>query len=522
MKNKIVFWGFGLSGLAALIYEINWTRELSLVIGSTTYALSTVLSAFMTGLAIGSYVGGKMIRNKDAIAIFGWLQLLIGFTGVGVHFAIVNLSGLYALTYFTFKGNPAFYFFAQFIIVFLVMIIPTAFMGATFPVAVKSCAIKLESFAEDAGGLYSINTIGAVIGAIGAGFFLIPVLGLKKTIFFAAFLNISIAILVLGKRISKRTAVFMVVGLASLFYMSPSIPKLFFNVYYANRIPSYGSYKASLNYFDTIWEKEDVEGTVQVSRGGDPPAYGLTIRGKPEGVVRFPEDAEQLLMAYLPLAARPDARSFLKIGLGPGVTLNAASKVKNLSNIDAVELNGAVIEAVRKFFFPALYADPRIQFIAADARGYLSLPGTKYDVITAQPSDPTDDSSGHLFSREYYEVVVSRLSGKGVYAQYVPYYLLGREGTDIIVKTFATVFPYVYAWNLNTNNAILLGSLAPITDSPDVMMGRIEGYRKNLSSNCQYIAGGSEVKEILREHSIPVNTDDKPVVEFLASLNLVK
>ncbi len=65
MKKWVIFWGLGFSGMAALIYEIHWTREISLVIGSTTYALSTVLAAFLSGLAAGAFIGGKMSEKRD-------------------------------------------------------------------------------------------------------------------------------------------------------------------------------------------------------------------------------------------------------------------------------------------------------------------------------------------------------------------------------------------------------------------------------------------------------------------------
>ena len=524
MKKRILFWGLGLSGMAALIYEIHWTREISFVIGSTTYALSTVLAAFMSGLAIGAYAGGKIAGKGNPLIIFGFLQFAIGISGLSVHFITNNLSQLFAWFFYSFRDLPFAFFAVQYLVIFIIILIPTSFMGAAFPVALKAYAKDFDKIAEDTGSLYSINTIGAVVGAILCGFLLIPYLGLDKTELIASLINMTIAILTFSllKDFKRLVLISSVYALVLVIYWFVPLHHPFFNVYFANRIESHDLYKSSRNDFEIVWEKEDIEGTVQVARGGNPPMYGIRIKGKPEGTLKSINDPKQLLMTYLPLASKPDAKSFLKIGLGPGVTLATAAQITSLATIDVVEINASVIEAVKKFFYPSLFEDPRIKFIVDDARQYLYKRAVKYDIITSQPSDPTDQSSGYLFTKEYYEIVRSRLTQDGVFSQFVPYYLLGKEGTDIIVKTLTSVFPYVYGWNLDeVGSLLLISSVAPIYDSPDIIKARVNGYDDNLKYSFFFGAGPSQLKQLYVSDDIPLNTDDKDLIEFIAARNLL-
>jgi spermidine synthase len=524
VKKWVIFWGLGFSGMAALIYEIHWTREISLVIGSTTYALSTVLAAFLSGLAAGAFIGGKMSVKRDPFLVFGYLQFAISVTALFIHFINNNLSPFFAWTYYSFKDYPSVFFLVQYITVFLIILIPTSLMGASFPFAMKAYAKDFDKVSEDAGSLYSINTVGSVLGAILCGFILIPYLGLGKTEILATLINLTVALFtfLMMKNYGRMIAVSGAYVIVLIMYLSIPSHHSLFNLYYANRLLSYDAYEKSSDKYKIIWEKEDVEGTVQVALGGDLPNYGIRIKGKPEGTLKHVNDPKQLLMAYLPIASRPEAKSFLKIGLGPGVTLFTASQLKTITTLDAVEINGAVVEAVQKFFYPSLFTDARINFIVDDARRYLSWTDKKYDIITSQPSDPTDQSSGYLFTKEFYEIVRSKLSTDGIYCQFIPFYLLGKTGTDIIVKTFATVFPNVYGWNLNEKGSLLLiGSLLPNKDHADTISKRVLAYNNTLKYAFFYGAGPEQLRQVAMQKDIPVNTDDKDLIEFIAARNLL-
>jgi spermidine synthase len=193
-SRKLAVAAFAFSGMAALIYEVIWTRELSLVFGSTVYAVSMMLTAFMSGLSLGSFMGGKWAdRSKNLIALFGRLELGIAVFGLLTIPLIQVLPTLYFFVYNTIKPSFVLFFFFQLLLSFVIMLIPTTFMGATFPVVTKINATSLEELGLDVGNVYSINTVGSIVGSLGSGFMLIPLIGIKGTTFVAAGLNLFVA-----------------------------------------------------------------------------------------------------------------------------------------------------------------------------------------------------------------------------------------------------------------------------------------------------------------------------------------
>ena len=126
VRPGFVLLGFLLSGVAALIYEIVWTRALSLVLGSTTYALSTMLATFMGGLALGAFLGGRLAdRSSDLVRWFGLCELGIGAAGLASVPLIYSLPEVYLSVYRSFHLYPAVYFLLQVGLCALVMAIPT-------------------------------------------------------------------------------------------------------------------------------------------------------------------------------------------------------------------------------------------------------------------------------------------------------------------------------------------------------------------------------------------------------------
>jgi len=195
--KKLLLIGFFLSGMAALIYEVVWTRPLSLVFGSTVYAVSTMLSAFMAGFALGSYALSKYAdRLKNPLYSFALLEIGIGVYGLLIIWLFNILPYPYLWVWNNFNLSFGVSSFVQFILCFLVLIIPTTLMGATWPVVNKAYVKNIDRVGRGTGTLYSVNSIGAIIGSWSAGFILIPWLGIKGSSFFAAILNLIVGILI--------------------------------------------------------------------------------------------------------------------------------------------------------------------------------------------------------------------------------------------------------------------------------------------------------------------------------------
>ena len=196
MKN-ILLLGFFLSGMAALIYEVVWTRPLSLIFGSTIYAVSTMLSAFMAGLALGSFILSKYAdRLKNPLYTFALLEIGIGIYGLLIIWLFNLLPYPYLWIWNKFNLSFGVFSFIQFILCFLVLLIPTTLMGATWPVVNKAYIKHIEKVGKGTGTLYSVNSFGAIIGSWSAGFVLIPLLGIKGSSMFAAVLNLIVGVII--------------------------------------------------------------------------------------------------------------------------------------------------------------------------------------------------------------------------------------------------------------------------------------------------------------------------------------
>jgi spermidine synthase len=182
---------FAASGAAALIYEVVWTRLLTLQMGHGIAAASAVLAAFMGGLAAGAGAAGRIsakLERTRALRVYAGLEIAIGVLAILMPLALIAIRPLLAATYADGSGG-ALFAFVRLSSSVLLLSVPAACMGATFPIASRWVVRSSASAPGDAGSLYAMNTLGAAIGAVLAGFVLIPALGLRGTTFVGAVLN---------------------------------------------------------------------------------------------------------------------------------------------------------------------------------------------------------------------------------------------------------------------------------------------------------------------------------------------
>ncbi|UCG32924.1 MAG: fused MFS/spermidine synthase [Phycisphaerales bacterium] len=193
--KALVYALFFLSGATGLVYELVWTRELIFVFGGTTYAITTVVVAFMAGLGLGSYLGGKLSsRLQQPGRVYGLIEILIGLYALLVPFLLGIAEPLYRAMYPHVGDHPWVLTLARFCVGALVMIIPTTLMGATLPILVRHVTLAGLTLGRSVGLLYGINTSGAAIGTVLAGFLLIPSLGLTHATWAAAAVNVLIGL----------------------------------------------------------------------------------------------------------------------------------------------------------------------------------------------------------------------------------------------------------------------------------------------------------------------------------------
>ena len=193
---RVILPVFFLSGAAGGIYEVIWTKQLLLIFGGTAFAVSTVLTSYMAGLAIGSLYIGRYIDKRPAnpIGKFAALELGVGLCGILLLFALPLVTRLYSLSYSSLL--PSFYLrnLIRFALCFVALVVPTILMGGTLPVLSKGLFSGERSFGLSIGSLYAINTFGAMFGAVLVGFLLLPRWGVASSTIAAASLNALVAV----------------------------------------------------------------------------------------------------------------------------------------------------------------------------------------------------------------------------------------------------------------------------------------------------------------------------------------
>lgn len=519
----------GISGAAALTYEVVWTRLMVLIFGSTVYAVSTILTAFMAGLALGSYyIGKKLNRYKNLYLLFGLVELGMGIYGIAFPQLLPLIQYPYVMVFRVLGGSFILFQTVQVLIYLVLLLIPTFLMGATFPILSKIIVTDVDSSGKKIGFLYSSNSIGAMIGPLVSGFMLIPFIGIRYTSLIASILNIAIGLaFVLAATKNRKALVAVPVAFLVLTggFVAYQYPLKMISFYYIPIFKDASEVDPFLSAQQTVFYKEGLYSTVEVFRIGE--TYSLQIDGKIDASTSIRDMSTQLLLAYLPTLLHKNPQKVLNIGMGGGFTVGA---LKNLGvQVDAVEIDEAVISANEQFFKQfnndALNYN-KIKLHITDARNFLLTTDETWDVIISEPSNPVTSSVNHLFTKEFFALVKKHLNEGAVYAQWFP-----NDGTiserdyKIILNTMTSEFPYVTIWDSSYGNrllnTIMIASRQPMSYTVDNFpndnvkedMLRI-GIGSPQGLNDRMVCGPNGAAKFAEDASM-MNLDDLPIIEFL-------
>jgi spermidine synthase len=189
------------SGACGLTYQVLWLRRLALVFGVTAYAASTVLAAFMTGLALGSMLAGPLLRRVGRpLLVFGVAEILVGLSALATPFELDAAAFVYERLHRVASEGLGALTLARFLTSFVVLLLPTVLMGLTLPMLSASAAVRESRFGSRLGALYAINTLGAMAGAMATGFLLIGAMGIWNCFLLAASVNVVVGTVALFAR----------------------------------------------------------------------------------------------------------------------------------------------------------------------------------------------------------------------------------------------------------------------------------------------------------------------------------
>ncbi|HSD79985.1 MAG TPA: fused MFS/spermidine synthase, partial [Solirubrobacteraceae bacterium] len=526
------------SGALAMVYEVGWTRALALVLGSSVYAFTVMLTTFLVGLAAGSYVAARRVdRLAEPGLALAVVQLGIALAALAGVAGLGELPWLFLRLFAWSEGRHGVLLALEFLLSGALILGPALLSGAVFPLAVRLAAAGRASAGRVVGRLYALNTVGAIAGSFAGGFLLLPAAGIRGTLVLAIVVNLGCALAVLLLVGARRAVLMPLAGaIAALALavpaLAPAWPALTMSsgvaVYARSLAPlSRAQFEARRRRVQLLFYEEGLTTTVSVERDGR--AVFLRVNGKTDASsgVDMPT---QVLLGHLPVLLHPAPRDAVVIGLGSGVSVGAALR-HPLARVTVVELEPAVVTASR--FFDDVsgrpLADPRTRLVVNDARNFLLLTRERVDVIVSEPSNPWMTGAASLFTREFFELARARLRPGGVFGQWVQLYSLAPETLRTIVATFAAVFPHAAVFQTASGDTVLVGSLAPIHPDFGALAARMAAPAVAADLRRVGIAGPDDllVRLVLDAEDVPrfahgavVNTDDNAHVEFTAPRTL--
>jgi spermidine synthase len=438
------------SGLVSFTYEVLWVRLLEHVLGGSVYAFATMLASFLAGIALGSALASRFGRTPG--------RATLGFAIAQLCIAALSLAAFVAVGWipeFTAELRQA--GFPQLLgdaVASMLTLFPAAVaIGATFPFAVRALARRGQDAGPVSARVYAANTLGSIVGAVSAGFFLVPALGYVGTLSACAAANVALAGAAALLLRPRRSALALAAGACLVLLASVRLATPWTILGYSPL--TRGVTKGQQVEYFGVGRSATV--LLLASKG----RWFLRTNGLPEGYIDPPAvwHNRSLLdrwLGVLPVLARPSARSLLVVGLGGGVALETVPST--VERIDVIELEPEVVAANRavgdrRWRDPL--ADPRLRLHLNDARNALLLTDTRFDAIASQPSHPWSAGASHLYTREFFELAKSRLAPDGVFTQWIGFAFVDESLFRSLLATLTAVFENVRVYSPPPKGAAL-------------------------------------------------------------------
>ena len=507
----------GLSGVCALGLEVLWTRMFAQVLQNSVYTFSTILVVFLAALATGSAIANRLCRARAAPARILWMLLALSGLGVAATpFAFHALTaGLSSLN--TGDGWIA-YVVSIFANTMLVLFVPTALLGSVLPYLLRAAEGSPAEPGAVIGRLNALNTAGGVVGSLVAGFVLLGTIGLWNSVrlIAAGYLVLALASVWRGWRTPRARLVPAAVTIGALALLGTALD--------ASRLTLVNVATERGEALLATWEGPD--GVVAVVERPGSRRIKMNNFYTLGGTGSMEQEQNQ---ALLPLMTLPRPRAVFLLGLGTGITAGTALR-HPVERLTVCEITPDVITAAEAYFNApsgGLFTDPRASVRACDARNHLLGTSERYDAIIADLFIPWRAGVGNLYSREHFRAARERLTGGGLFVQWLPLYQVSRREFDMVARTMLSVFDQVTLWRGGFSAELpfvaFVGATEPTTLDPNV----IERNGRHVSGGAPlpdatalavtlpfYAGNLSEADGLIPPG--PINTDDRPLVEYLA------
>ncbi len=532
-RSLIVSLAF-ISGFNLLALEVAWTRMLAQLHENSVYSFATVLIVMLVCLSLGAWLASLLARSKmPAAQVLQWLFVLGGAALAMTPLISVSLTeGMKMLTTDTTFATYALRLFGTGFATIGLACLP---LGAVSPFLMKGEEKFITHAGKSIGLLSAINTIGAILGSLATGFLLLEWLGIWHTI---QFISAIYLLAVLFTTANGNVATFCARIASGIMLL------LLFTRLDSSRFPDLSNIDASGEGGKLLEKWEGSDCTVTVI---EKPGNRLSIKiNSNYGLGSTDAYSPQIFQARIPLLAYPDTESVFFLGMGTGITAGEALNRTDFTHVNKVvasELSATVVAASKKYFTGSstdgfdltngLYTDPRAQVMIGDGRNQLLANRETYSMINADLFLPYRRGTGNLYSREHFQIVRERLKPSGVFVQWLPLYQMSEREFGIIAHTMISVFPQVSLWRGNFQPGAEIAALvghADLTPLPASALNAANDKRLTVEGathlNMQELMlpineqtillfyGGNMTRAADLFEKYPLNTDDKPVIEF--------
>lgn len=553
-----------LGGAAALALEVAWFRALMLVFGSSVYALSAMLVAFLLGLAAGSLMTARSSPSRPpSWRRLGELHVLVAFSATLVTLAIQLLPAAFIPLLSTSHGSFGWILGGTTALLVAILAVPTTLMGAALPAAVHLASPPgAAATGQAAGRVYAASSLGSALGALAAGFVLIPLLRLRGAVAVAATISLAAAALALRRtpvperRTAGQAAALIAAVWAAWFGgLLPWDWRVLTAGYYAyahlyseHHGAAVGPDHRAVALAEPFpfaapptvarrqapqpgerlvaWEEGLLAQVAVVEKDG---VRSLLINGKADASNGFEDMRTQALLAHLPalLSPRPPGGTAVVLGLGSGVTAGTVA-AWGFEPLIVAEVEPAVVRAAR-WFVPEngnVLARPSTRLRVDDGRRVLArLPGP-VALVTSEPSNLWMSGVSLLFTREFFDLVAQRLGPDGVFCQWLHLYQVAPQDVRTLVGSLTDAFPHAVAI-VDGSDLLLVASRSPLTLDPRAWQRRAAD-RPEAGSSLAAIgvrSGSALARGLVADRrglagwaaGAPRHTDDRPILEFSAA-----
>jgi spermidine synthase len=528
--------GAFVTGLASFVYEIVWIRMLSLVLGSSFHAFELMLSAFITGLALGGlWIRRRIDHIADPVRYAGLIQLGMGLAALATifiyHWTFDWMAWALAILQPNEAAYPVFNLFSH-ALAFAVMLPATFLAGMTLPLF--TFVLLRGGRGERAiGQVYASNTLGAIAGVLLTVHFLVPETGLKLALVLGAAADMLLGTWLLrrSQAVFRRAHAFSALILGMLAATTTARAEILEPERLASGVYRYG--KAVPEDRRVFFYKDGKTASVAV-RGSTRGSVSIVTNGKPDASISMDpsqppgEDEYTMMLAgVLPLLIKPDAKTFANIGWGSGLTADVLVSHSGPREVDTIEIEPAMVAGARSFLPRNIraYNDPRSHVFFEDAKSFFARHGKRYDVITSEPSNPWVNGVASLFTTEFYRDSKRYLAPGGVLVQWLQIYEFNDRLLASILAALGENFADYEVYAVNSVDLVVVavaeGRVPPMGPLPQKesilvqVLARL-GIKRAEDIGARKVGTKREISPLFAPLGAPANSDFRPFVQLEA------